>query len=216
MRLSKSTRRFWIRALRNGKDCGSGHPFQFFVKDGKFVAINCSAIPKTFLKVSFSVTKRVPSPRRSKKIGKFQYAEGGTLFWTRSVIFPFDAVKLLRFLQEKMFTPVGANREIEANVRIIAATNRPLEEMNKKGEFREDLYYRLMSCPLTFRLSVNDARTSRSYREFVYPKIQSRPDKKIVAFSPEALSVLRNTNGPETFASLKTSSSTRLSWKNPT
>ena len=57
-------------------------------------------------------------------------------------------VKLLRVLQEKKFTPVGANREVPTNVRIIAATNRPLEKMIEEGTFREDLFYRLNVIPI--------------------------------------------------------------------
>ena len=76
-----------------------------------------------------------------RKIGKFQYAEGGTLFLDEVGDLPAHMqVKLLRVLQEKLFSPVGSNREIPTNVRIVAATNRPLEEMMKNGSFREDLF----------------------------------------------------------------------------
>ena len=84
-----------------------------------------------------------------RKIGSFQYAEGGTLFLDEvGDMPPLMQVKLLRVLQEKVFSPVGSNREIETDVRIIAATNRPLEDMFTKGEFREDLYYRLNVMPI--------------------------------------------------------------------
>src|SRR6185312_3229888 len=85
----------------------------------------------------------------SRKIGKFQYADGGTLFLDEiGDISPAMQVKLLRALQEKKFTPVGSNREVEVNVRIVAASNRKFEEMIKKGEFREDLFYRLNVLPI--------------------------------------------------------------------
>ncbi|MFH1017107.1 MAG: sigma-54 dependent transcriptional regulator, partial [Pseudomonadota bacterium] len=84
-----------------------------------------------------------------RKIGKFQYADGGTLFLDEiGDISPALQVKLLRVLQEKRFTPVGSNQEIEANARIIAATNRNLEDLIQKGTFRDDLYYRLSVLPI--------------------------------------------------------------------
>ena len=119
-------------------------------KDQKFVPINCSAIPENLFESElFGHEKGSFTGADQRKIGKFQFAEGGTLFLDELGDMPvLMQVKLLRVLQEKLFTPVGANREIEANVRIIAATNRPLEEMMKKGEFREDLFYRLNVMPI--------------------------------------------------------------------
>ena len=116
-------------------------------KDGKFVAINCSAIPENLFESElFGHEKGSFTGADQRKIGKFQYAEGGTLFLDEIGDMPqLMQVKILRVLQEKLFCPVGSNREIETNVRIIAATNRPLEEMMKQGEFREDLFYRLIN-----------------------------------------------------------------------
>jgi two-component system response regulator HydG len=119
-------------------------------KDERFVAINCSAIPENLIESEFfGHEKGAFTGADGRKIGKFQYADGGTLFLDEiGDISATLQVKLLRALQEQRFTPVGANREIEVNVRIIAATNRNLEEMIKKGEFREDLFYRLNVLPL--------------------------------------------------------------------
>lgn len=119
-------------------------------KNGKFVAINCSAIPENLFESElFGHEKGAFTGADQRKIGKFQFAEDGTLFLDEVGDMPaLMQVKLLRVLQEKSFTPVGSNREIDTNVRIIAATNRPLEEMIKKGEFREDLYYRLNVMPI--------------------------------------------------------------------
>ncbi len=84
-----------------------------------------------------------------RKIGKFQYADGGTLFLDEiGDISPTMQVKLLRVLQEKKFTPVGSNRDISVDVRIIAASHKPFEEMIKDGRFREDLFYRLNVLPV--------------------------------------------------------------------
>lgn len=119
-------------------------------KDGKFVTVNCSAIPENLIESEFfGHEKGAFTGADSRKIGKFQYADGGTLFLDEiGDISMAMQVKLLRALQEKRFTPVGSNREVEVNVRIIAATNRNLEEMIKKGTFREDLFYRLNVLPI--------------------------------------------------------------------
>ncbi|RYZ98190.1 MAG: sigma-54-dependent Fis family transcriptional regulator, partial [Proteobacteria bacterium] len=104
-------------------------------KDERFVAVNCSAIPEALIESEFfGHEKGAFTGADGRKIGKFQYADGGTLFLDEiGDISPALQVKLLRALQEQRFTPVGANREVEVNVRIVAATNRNLEEMIKKG-----------------------------------------------------------------------------------
>lgn len=119
-------------------------------KDERFVAINCSAIPEALIESEFfGHEKGAFTGADSRKIGKFQFADGGTLFLDEiGDISASLQVKLLRALQEQRFTPVGSNREVEVNVRIVAATNRNLEEMIKKGEFREDLFYRLNVLPI--------------------------------------------------------------------
>lgn len=119
-------------------------------KDERFVTVNCSAIPENLIESEFfGHEKGAFTGADSRKIGKFQYADGGTLFLDEiGDVSPAMQVKLLRVLQEKKFTPVGSNREIEVNVRIIAATNRHLEEMIKNGQFREDLFYRLNVLPI--------------------------------------------------------------------
>ncbi|MCB9093180.1 MAG: sigma-54-dependent Fis family transcriptional regulator [Halobacteriovoraceae bacterium] len=119
-------------------------------KDEKFVVINCGAIPENLIESElFGHEKGAFTGADSRKIGKFQYAEGGTLFLDEIGDLSFTMqVKLLRVLQEKTFTPVGANREIKVDVRIIAASHRPFEEMIKDGSFREDLFYRLNVLPV--------------------------------------------------------------------
>lgn len=119
-------------------------------KDEKFVAVNCSSIPETLFESElFGHEKGAFTGAIQRQIGKFQYAEGGTIFLDEIGDLPLAMqVKLLRVLQEKTFIPVGSTREIEMNVRIIAATNRNLEEMIKESMFREDLFYRLNVIPI--------------------------------------------------------------------
>ncbi len=119
-------------------------------KDDKFVTLNCAAISENLVESElFGHEKGAFTGADGRKIGKFQYADGGTLFLDEiGDISPNMQVKLLRVLQEKMFTPVGSNREIPTDVRIIAASHKPFEEMIKDGSFREDLFYRLNVLPV--------------------------------------------------------------------
>jgi two-component system, NtrC family, response regulator HydG len=167
-------------------------------KDGKFVAINCSAIPENLFESElFGHEKGAFTGADQRKIGKFQFAEGGTLFLDEVGDLPLlMQVKLLRVLQEKMFTPVGALREIETNVRIIAATNRPLEEMNKNNTFREDLYYRLNVMPI-FLPALKERREDVEHmvKNFI-TKFNRKQNKKVIGITPEALTMLKKYDWP--------------------
>jgi DNA-binding NtrC family response regulator len=119
-------------------------------KNGAFVAINCGAIPENLMESElFGHEKGAFTGAVERKLGKFQLANNGTLFLDEiGELRPEMQVKLLRALQEKKFTPVGSNREVKTNARIIAATNRNLEKMMETLDFREDLFYRLNVMPI--------------------------------------------------------------------
>ncbi len=119
-------------------------------KDNVFVGLNCGSLPETLLESElFGYEKGAFTGAMRQKIGKFEYANGGTLFLDEIGEFSLNTqVKLLRVLQEKVIERVGGNREIKVDVRIIAATNRDLEEEVSKGRFREDLYYRINVVPI--------------------------------------------------------------------
>lgn len=119
-------------------------------KAGSFVAINCGAIPENLMESElFGHEKGAFTGAIERKIGKFQLANNGTLFLDEiGELKPEMQVKLLRALQEKKFTPIGSNREVKTNARIIAATNRNLEKMMEDQDFREDLFYRLNVMPI--------------------------------------------------------------------
>ena len=119
-------------------------------KEKRFVAVNCGAIPENLMESElFGHEKGAFTGANTRHIGKFQFAEGGTLFLDEvGELSPQMQVKLLRVLQERTFTPVGSNREIRCDVRIIAATNRDLDKMIREGGFRQDLFYRLNVMPI--------------------------------------------------------------------
>ena len=113
--------------------------------DKPFVAINCGALPEQLLESElFGHARGAFTGAVSNREGLFQAAEGGTLFLDEIGNMPVALqVKLLRVLQERKVRPLGSNRDIEINVRIISATHRDLPKAMARGEFREDLFYRL-------------------------------------------------------------------------
>jgi PAS domain S-box-containing protein len=120
-------------------------------KKQPFIAINCSALPDTLLESElFGYKAGAFTDAKKDKPGRFRLAENGTLFLDEiGDITPAMQVRLLRVLQEKTYEPLGATESIEHNVRIIAATNKNLEELVHQGSFREDLFYRIHVFKIT-------------------------------------------------------------------
>jgi two-component system nitrogen regulation response regulator GlnG len=114
-------------------------------KDKPFLAVNCAALPPNLLETElFGYERGAFTGAVSSKKGLFEQASGGTLFLDEIGELPLELqAKLLRVLQEKEIRRIGGDRTIKVNVRIVAATNRNLEEEVKKGNFREDLFFRL-------------------------------------------------------------------------
>jgi transcriptional regulator with GAF, ATPase, and Fis domain len=160
---------------------------------GPFVAVNCGAIPESLLESElFGHVRGAFTGAVSTRIGKFQAAHGGTLFLDEvGDMPPLLQTKLLRALQERAVTKVGDTRAEPVDLRVVAATNRVLEEEIKRGAFREDLFYRLnvVAIPLPpLRERGEDVVTLARY--FVQ-KASKELGGKVRGFAPSALVAMR-------------------------
>lgn len=163
-------------------------------KSGPFVAINCGAIPENLMESElFGHEKGAFTGASERKIGKFQLANQGTIFLDEiGELRPDMQVKLLRVLQERQFVPVGSNREVKTNARIIAATNRNLEKMIEDGTFREDLFYRLNVMPI-FLPPLRDRIDDLEYLiDSFIKKFSKQQNRMIRGISPQAQEILKN------------------------
>lgn len=114
-------------------------------KEKEFVAINCGAIPENMIESElFGHEKGAFTGAHSRRVGKLQHADGGTIFLDEIESMPLDMqVRLLRVLQDRVVEPIGGNRSIPVDIRIVAASKEDLHERALQGRFRDDLYYRL-------------------------------------------------------------------------
>ncbi|HTX20465.1 MAG TPA: sigma-54 dependent transcriptional regulator [Candidatus Aquilonibacter sp.] len=163
-----------------------------------FVAVHCAALAPTLLESElFGHEKGAFTGAHERRIGRFEQAQGGTLFLDE--IGEIDAtiqVKLLRFLGERTFERVGSNKTLMADVRLVAATNKNLEELVKAGTFREDLFFRLRVVeinlpPLRERPGDIPLLAQRFLREFA-----EENQKPLNDFTADALQVLMNYSWP--------------------
>jgi DNA-binding NtrC family response regulator len=172
-------------------------------KDKPFVAVNCGAIPENLIESEFfGHEKGAFTGADQRHIGKFQYSEGGTLFLDEiGDISASMQVKLLRVLQERKFTPIGSHREIRCDVRIVAATNRNLEEMIRHHEFRQDLFYRLNVMPIQLPPLRDRTEDIPNLVEHFIEKFNALHGRKVIGteirgIREDALNALRNYTWP--------------------
>ena len=159
---------------------------------GPFVPINCAAIPRDLLESElFGHEKGAFTGAVTTRLGRFELAQGGTLFLDEvGELDPSLQVKLLRVLQEREFERVGGMKTIKVDVRILAATNKDLDQATKEGKFREDLFYRLNVIPLhlpPLRERIEDIGLLIAH--FVH-EFSLKRKREPFSFSPEAMACL--------------------------
>ncbi|MGN6108893.1 MAG: sigma-54-dependent transcriptional regulator [Kofleriaceae bacterium] len=161
-------------------------------KSAPFIKINCAAIPKTLMESElFGYEKGAFTGATTSKPGRFELADGGTLFLDEIGEIPVEMqVKLLRAIQESEFERVGGLKTIKVDVRLVTATNRDLEQEIQRGNFREDLYYRLNVVPIQIpplRKRTGDIPLLVTH---IIKKFNERLKKTITGISEDSLAAL--------------------------
>ena len=165
---------------------------------GAFVRLNCAALPPNLVESElFGHVAGAFTDAKGKRTGRFELANGGTLFLDEVSELPRDLQpKLLRVLQDGEFEPVGSSETRKADVRLIAATNRKLEELIETGDFREDLYYRLHVYPITVPPLRERANDIQLLVEHFLPRIGTRVGKVIEEVPAGVLRALQTYSWP--------------------
>lgn len=166
--------------------------------NGPFIKVNCSALAESLLESElFGHEKGSFTGAAKQKLGRFELADGGTIFLDEiGDVSPTIQLKLLRVLQERQFERVGGEETVSVNVRIITATNRDLKKEVAENRFREDLYYRLAIIPIelpSLRERVDDV--SPLVQHFL-EKLRVRTHKRIENISPQAMHMLKQYRWP--------------------
>ena len=165
---------------------------------GPFVTVNCGAIPENLMASEmFGHVKGAFTGAIASRGGRFQQANGGTLFLDEvGELTPQLQVKLLRALQERLVTRVGDSRQEHVDIRVLAATNRDLEEMIADGSFREDLYYRLNVVNLWLPPLRERGDDVFIIAKALLSKFADELNSKVKGFSPSALSSIKKYTWP--------------------
>ncbi len=166
--------------------------------EGPFLAVNCAALPDTLLESElFGYVRGAFTDARTDKPGRFEAARGGTLFLDEiGEISLAVQVKLLRVLDERAFVPLGSNKPRPTDVRLVAATNKDLQEEVHCGRFRSDLYYRLNIIRLHLP-PLRERREDIPYLvEALLAKLRARTGKNILGLTDRAMAALMAHNFP--------------------
>ncbi len=164
----------------------------------QFIKVNCAALPETLLESElFGHEKGAFTGAAARRIGRFELADRGTLFLDEiGDISPAVQIKLLRVLQEREFERLGGNQTIKVDVRLIAATNRDLEQAMREGRFREDLYYRLNVVTVTIPPLRDRKEDIPALMEHFIEKYSAANRKKISGVTAEARELLMRYSYP--------------------
>ena len=166
--------------------------------DEAFVAVNCGAIPKDLLESElFGHEKGAFTGAVRRRRGKIEMARGGTLFLDEIGDLPIDLQpKLLNVLQERQFQRLGGEETLDADVRIIAATNLDLEQRMKEGQFREDLFYRLSVIPIEVPPLRERLEELRELSEAMLGRIAPQAGRRKARLSKQALAAMQSYDWP--------------------
>jgi two-component system response regulator HydG len=173
--------------------------------DKPFIAIDCGALPKDIAGSEFfGHEKGAFTGAVSSREGKFKIADGGTLFLDEIGNLSYEVqLKLLRVLQERKFTKVGGSKDVEVDVRILAATNENLRQAVNEGRFREDLYYRLNEFSLTLNPLRNRREDIKDFVELFVDRANKQLDRKVERVSEEVLEKFMNYSWPGNLRELR-------------
>jgi Nif-specific regulatory protein len=165
---------------------------------GPFIRVNCAALPEGLLESElFGHVKGAFTSAINNRKGRFEAADGGTLFLDEIGDLPLALqAKLLRVIQEKKFEKVGSDTTVTVNARILAATNRDIEAMVEKGEFRSDLYYRLNVLPLRVPPLRQHTEDIPGLSRFFLDKFMEANKKHFDGFSENAIEALLTYSWP--------------------
>jgi two-component system, NtrC family, response regulator PilR len=172
--------------------------FHSLRRDRPFVALNCGALPETLLESElFGHMRGAFTGAETTKKGLVEIAEGGTIFLDEiGEMTPMMQVKLLRVLQERRFRRVGGLDEIEANIRVVAATNQDLPKLVAEGRFREDLYYRINVIPVQLPALRERREDIPLIAEHFLSKYREQMGKTVAAISGGAMALLERYDWP--------------------
>ena len=167
-------------------------------KNTNFIAVDCGSIPKELAASEFfGHLKGSFTGAIQDKIGFFEAANGGTIFLDEIGNLSYEnQIQLLRALQERKIKPVGSNKEIDVDIRIITATNEDLREAVKRGDFREDLYHRINEFSIHSPSLIERNEDLMLFSAFFLDKSNQELNKNIIGFSSEVMTIFQNYRWP--------------------
>jgi two-component system, NtrC family, response regulator HydG len=167
-------------------------------KNNNFIAVDCGAIPKELAASEFfGHLKGSFTGAINDKIGYFEAANNGTLFLDEIGNLSYEnQIQLLRALQERKIKPVGSNKEINVDIRIITATNEDLREAVKNGDFREDLYHRINEFSILSPSLTDRGADLMVFADYFLEKANQQLNKEVIGFSEEVIAIFQKYNWP--------------------